>query len=310
MQFRRNRKEDNGKAGTSVAAAAANAADSAEPSVKATKGEADPDSAQDSAQDGKPVKSKSSRGITGKDIAKFSVLIAIIAAGIVLTIALWPYIMQLTTQEGIDQLTQTVRDSGPLAVLVLLALQLVQVIVAFIPGEIVQIVAGILYGPLWGTVIILGGAFVSTIVIYYMVQKLGTPFVSKMVNAQTQEKLDFITKTKRIDAIVLIVFLIPGLPKDALTYLIALTDVKPSRFFILSTVGRAPGVIASSFAGSSIAEGNWVMLLVIAAIVAAVLVVSFLKRDKVMGKFNDYADETASETENTCDKADGSAAGD
>jgi uncharacterized membrane protein YdjX (TVP38/TMEM64 family) len=230
-------------------------------------------------------------GITKSDVLKFSVLAALIITGIVLTIIFWPLILDLTSQEGIDRLTQTVVDTGPLAVLVLFALQILQVIVAFIPGEIVQIVAGVLYGPLWGSVIVLSGALISTIFIYYLVQKLGAPFVQKMVSEESRKKLDFITRTSRIDAIVFILFLIPGLPKDVITYLVALTDVRPKRFFLFSTIGRAPGVVASSVAGSSMANGNWTLVVIIFVVVVAVLVIAFFMRDRMMGKFNKFADD-------------------
>lgn len=236
-------------------------------------------------------KTKPDRGVTRGDIAKFCVLIAIIGGSIALTIFLWPYIRQLSTQEGMQQLISTVRSSGPLAVGVLLLLQFAQVIIAFIPGEVVQVVAGILYGPVWGTIIILCGALGSTVIIYHLVQKLGTPFVSKMVPAETQEKLGFITRTSRIDAIVFVLFLIPGLPKDLITYLVALTDVRKSRFFLFSTLGRAPGVIVTSFAGSSLAGGNWMTLAIIVGIAVVILVIFFLLRDKVMAFFNRFADE-------------------
>ena len=237
--------------------------------------------------------------LTSGDIAKFGVLIGIVALSIVVTVVLWPTIVSLTTEEGVAQVTQAVRDSGPLAVLIMLGLQFLQVIVAFIPGEVVQIVAGILYGPFWGTVLILGGACGSTIIIYYLVQKLGAPFVQKMVPAETQKKLDFITRTSRIDAIVFVLFLIPGLPKDFITYLVSVTDVRPKRFFLFSTLGRAPGVIATSFAGSSIADGNWIFLLVIIVLVVVVFVVAFFKRDYVFKRFNEFADEGANTNEDT-----------
>ena len=250
-----------------------------------------PDSEADAAHDSEQPSMKSKRGITRADIAKFSVLVAIIAGSIALTVFLWPYIKQLSSQEGMQELITTVRSTGPLAVGVLLLLQLAQVIIAFIPGEVVQVVAGILYGPVWGTIIILCGALGSTVIIYHLVQKLGTPFVSKMVPAETQEKLGFITRTSRIDAIVFVLFLIPGLPKDLITYLVALTEVRKSRFFFFSTLGRAPGVIVTSFAGHSLAGGNWMMLAFIVGIAVVILVVFFLLRDKVMAFFNNFADK-------------------
>ncbi len=233
--------------------------------------------------------STNTKSLTKGDIAKFGVLVGILLASIVITVALWPYIMQFTTEEGLDELLDTVREAGPVAVGILLILQLLQIIIAFIPGEVVQIVAGVLYGPYVGSAIILVGAFLSTVVIYYVVRKLGRPFVMKMVPKETEDKLAFITQTNRIDIIVFVLFLIPALPKDFITYLVALTSIKPSRFFILSTAGRAPGVFVSSFIGSSIAEGEWVLFVIIVVIAVLILAIFFFKRDMVMGTVSKFA---------------------
>ena len=229
--------------------------------------------------------------LTKQDIVKFAVLIVLLAASIAITIYLWPYIKELSSVEGRQHLIETVQSAGPLGVLILIALQLIQVIIAAIPGEVVQIVAGILYGPFFGAIIILGGALLSTMFVYWLVQRLGTPFVSKIVPAGTREKLDFITRTSKIDIIVFIVFLIPGIPKDFVTYIISLTDVRPSHFFLFSTLGRIPGVIASVFIGSSFAEGNWVVLVVFVAIALAILGVCLWKREAIMTALHNFSEK-------------------
>ncbi len=238
-----------------------------------------------------------SKGLTRSDILKFGVLVIILVASIVITVAFWPYIMQLTSQEGIEELVGTVREAGPLAVGALLLLQLLQVIIAFIPGEVVQVAAGMLYGPLWGSVIILVGACLSTILIYYLVRRLGTPFVSKMVPREMQEKLGFVSDTARLEIIVFALFLIPGLPKDIITYVIALTAIKPSRFFLLSTVGRVPGVVVSSFAGHTIAEGNWIVFIVLAVVALAVIALVYFNRDKIFNRLGEASKQETSKQE-------------
>ncbi len=248
---------------------------------------------RESDRDGRPVKpgthdDESDRGqkdrvdgLSKGDVARFGVLVGILVLFVALTVALWSYIAQFTSQEGTDRLTDIVRDSGPLGIGILLLAQLLQVVIAFIPGEVVQIAAGALYGPLWGTVIVLVGACLSTMLIYTLVRRLGMPFVSKVVPEDIQKKLGFVSDSSRLDFIVFLLFLIPGLPKDIITYVVALTAIRPARFFLLSTVGRAPGVIVSSFAGYSLAEGEWLILLAIGIVAVAIILVVYLNRDKV-----------------------------
>lgn len=234
----------------------------------------------------KAKQSAKKKGLTRADILKFAALVAIIAAFIVLTVLLWPKIMKLTGDGGIDGLVEAIRESGPIGVLILFAMQVLQVVVAFIPGEVVQVSAGILYGPFLGSVIVLAGAFCSTLVVYYMVRKLGAPLVSKMVSSKWQQKLGFVTDSPKLSLVVFILFLIPGLPKDIITYVVALTAIRPIKFFVLSTVARAPGVILSSMAGHMIAEDSWIKLAIIVAVILVVVAIVVFNRDKLFKHLN------------------------
>ena len=61
----------------------------------------------------------------------------------------------------------------------------------------------------------------------------------------------------------LILFVIPGTPKDLLVYIAGLLPVKPLRFILISTFARLPSVISSTFAGGSLVAGNWKFSLII-----------------------------------------------
>ncbi|MBP3866657.1 MAG: TVP38/TMEM64 family protein, partial [Eggerthellaceae bacterium] len=163
--------------------------------------------------------------------------------------------------------------------------QFLQIVVAFIPGEVVQLAAGLMYGPLFGTLIILTGCVISSAVVYLLVHKLGAPFVQNMVSTEHLEKFRTFEKTGKLDIVVFILFLIPGMPKDVFTYLVPLTDMDMKRFLILSNVGRIPGVLASTYTAHGIFEGDVVGPIVVVCIVAIVAVIGFVFRDRIMGAF-------------------------
>ena len=120
---------------------------------------------------------------------------------------------------GLDQMIESIQSQGPVGVLILLGLQLLQIIVAFIPGEVVQVAAGMLYGPLFGTLIILLGCVISSSLIYTLVHKLGAPFVRAMVDEKHLVKFYEFERSGKLNLIVFVLFLIPGMPKDVFTYL-------------------------------------------------------------------------------------------
>ena len=96
------------------------------------------------------------------DIFKFVGLIAFFAIMVLIVVMLWPYFHELFEPGGLDRIINDVRGAGPVGFLILLGLQFLQIVVAFIPGEVVQIAAGLLYGPWIGALVILAGCVISS----------------------------------------------------------------------------------------------------------------------------------------------------
>ena len=69
--------------------------------------------------------------------------------------------------------------------------------------------------------------------------------------------------TEKIEFIMLILFLIPGTPKDLLVYIGGLLPIKPLRFILISTFARLPSVVSSTFAGENIVSGDWTFSIII-----------------------------------------------
>ena len=216
---------------------------------------------------------------------KFVGLIAFFAIMIGIVIAVWPYVADIFSEGGVDRLVERVRSAGPVGVFVLLGMQFLQVVVAFIPGEVVQLVAGLMYGPLAGAAIILTGCIISSSIIFQLVHKLGAPFVQGMVSTEHLEKFRQFEATGKLDIVVFLLFLVPGLPKDVFTYVVPLTDMEYKKFIGLTTVGRIPGVLASTYAASGFANGQIVGPIVVVAIVAIAAVIGVLFRDRIMEAF-------------------------
>ena len=221
-------------------------------------------------------------GMDRATVFKFAGLLAfVVLVGVIVYLA-WPYIADVFTEGGVDRLVERVRNAGPAGVFILLGMQFLQIIVAFIPGEVVQLAAGLMYGPLGGTLIVLLGCVISSSIIYWLVHKLGAPFVQGMVSTEHLEKFKTFEKTGKLEIIVFILFLIPGLPKDVFTYIVPLTDLSYKKFITLTTIGRIPGVVASTYAAAGFASGNIIGPVVVLAVVALIAVVAIIFREKIM----------------------------
>lgn len=219
------------------------------------------------------------------NVFKFVGLIAfIVLMGVIVAVA-WPYITDIFSEGGVDRLVTNVRNAGWAGVFILLGMQFLQVVVAFIPGEVVQLAAGLMYGPVFGSLLILVGCVISSTVIFQLVHRLGAPFVQGMVSAEHLDKFRKFEESGKLDVIVFVLFLIPGMPKDAFTYLVPLANMEYKRFIVLTTVGRIPGVVASTYAAAGFADGQIVGPIVVLVILAVAAILGIIFRDKIMDAF-------------------------
>lgn len=218
------------------------------------------------------------------DIFKFGGLIAFIVLLLIAVALLWPLFHELFEPGGTERVLDQVRDAGPAGVFILLGIQFVQIVVAFIPGEVVQIAAGLIYGPWLGTLIILIGSVISSSFVFVLVHRLGAPFVHAMIPEKYVDKLEAFESSNKLNVIVFILFLMPGLPKDAFTYLVPLTSMKLSEFVVLTNLARLPGIFISTYAAAGLASGDYIESIVMFVILAVIAVVAIFVFTKIMNR--------------------------
>ena len=220
--------------------------------------------------------------VSTADILKFGGLIAFFIVMAVIVVLIWPLIHELFEPGGVDRVIDQVRSSGPIGIGLLLVIQLLQIVVAFIPGEVVQVAAGILYGPWWGAAIVLLGCVISSALVFVLVRHLGAPFVRHMVPADAMEKVEAFEQSGRLNVVVFILFLIPGMPKDVFTYIVPLTSMKMGTFMLLTNAGRIPGIIMSTFAAAGLVDGDITLSIIIFVVAAAIAICAIVFYNRIL----------------------------
>lgn len=221
-----------------------------------------------------------------KKILKIILTIAILIGLIGLIIYLFPLIKDLFSEAGRADLKNKLDKLGFGKVWILAALQLLQILLVIIPGEPLEILAGMCFGTISGTLFIMITVFISTTLIFFLVRKFGKSYVEHFFKKEKLEKIEnskFFKDSKNIELIMTVLFLIPGTPKDLLVYLGGLLPIKPRRFILISTFARFPSVISSTLVGSNIMKGNlWfsIMVYVVTFIIAAAIIFIVNKVDK------------------------------
>ncbi|MBR5496098.1 MAG: TVP38/TMEM64 family protein [Oscillospiraceae bacterium] len=210
----------------------------------------------------------------------FSALSVIIIIAILLS--LLPILSDLATQQGRDNFKEILTSFGVYGWFIFLAIQIAQVIFAFIPGEPVEIMAGFMYGGFGGLLTCLLGIFIGTCAIYYMVDMFANKNSRKQNVEQKLGKYKFLQKEKSLKLLVFFLFLIPGTPKDTLIYIAPFLKIKPLSFIAIATLARIPSIITSTFAGSTIQSGDFNASVILFIVAGALGVLGIFANDKII----------------------------
>lgn len=167
------------------------------------------------------------------------------------------YITKLQNNEYKQQLLSRLDSIGPIAIPILFVFQMLQIVIAVLPGGLVEVFSGMLLGPIWGTIISICGIMAGTFVAFVLAQKLGRPFIRRMVSEQAFDRYVKLCNNKRMQAFILFLFFLPGIPKDVLIYAIG-SGTRSLSMGIRVSIIRIPSILVSVYAGSLFGEGDFV----------------------------------------------------
>ena len=203
-------------------------------------------------------------------IVSVSVCALLIIAG---SLLLAPIIVR--TVNDPEQFRTFITEKGAAGYIIFIFIQILQVVFAFIPGEIVEVGAGYAFGPIVGLILCLIGVFIASSAIFFAVRKFGHSFALAIMDSSTIKQLNFLKDNKKLGIILFILYFLPGTPKDVLTYFAGLTDIKPTVFLLICTLGRIPSVITSTVAGNCLIRSEYEMSLIVFGITSAIAVVGY-----------------------------------
>ena len=126
-----------------------------------------------------------------------------------------------------------VDERGVLGRLAYMGMVILQIVVAIIPGEPLEIVGGYAFGAVEGTILCLAAATLGSLLVFWLVRRFGAPLVEVFFPPEKIQKLRFLKTSPKRDFIFLVIFMVPGTPKDLLCYFAGLTDMKLSLWVLL-----------------------------------------------------------------------------
>ena len=176
-----------------------------------------------------------------------------------------------------DRFREWVADKGFWGQLAFVWMMTLQIVVAFIPGEPLEIAAGYAFGAWQGTALCLLGAAGGSVGVFLLVRTLGVRAVEAFFPREKIDDVSFLREGRRRDLLLFLAFFIPGTPKDILTYVSGLTRISLGRWLLLTTPARIPSIITSTIGGDALGVGNvtfalWVFLATVVISGAGLLV--------------------------------------
>ncbi len=145
-----------------------------------------------------------------------------------------------------------VDEKGFVGVMAFMGMVIFQVLLAIIPGGPFEVCAGYAFGVWKGALLCDLATTIGSVIVFLFVRKFGMDFVELFVSREKIESVKFLKSTKKSESIIFLLFLIPGTPKDLLSYLVGLTDMKLSHWIFITLVGRFPAVFLSSLGGGAV----------------------------------------------------------
>ncbi len=169
---------------------------------------------------------------------------------------------------------------GPLAFIGFILLQIAQVVLAPIPGEVTGLLGGYLYGPFLGVVLSTVGLTIGSYMAFALARTFGKPFVDRFVDKVTMARFDYLLHHKGA-FLVFLLFLIPGFPKDYLCYILGLGRLTAMEFLVIGGAGRLFGTILLTLGGSYIRHHQYGRFSILIGTALIVVLVAMAYRDKL-----------------------------
>jgi len=179
-----------------------------------------------------------------------------------------------------QNLQEYIKDYGILAPIVFMIIQILQVIIAPIPGNVTTLAGGAIFGVWHGFIYGALGIYIGSFIAYWIARFYGKPLVIKLMGKATYNKYSD-TFIGRSFLVLLTVFLFPFFPDDALCLIAGVSKIKFGLFIILVIVGRTPSILLTSYIGAGIIKLFLWQWIVIGAISLLIIILSIKHGQKV-----------------------------
>ena len=144
---------------------------------------------------------------------------------------------------------------GPWAVVVFIILYALNTVSIVPPIGVMSLASGFVFGPLWGTVGLMGGAFLGTTATFFISRSLGARWVDQIIKGKAREFEEKINQNGF--TAILLMRLIPLIPWEVINYTSGLTKITYRDFILGTMIGILPSVVIQTYFSDRLANFSW-----------------------------------------------------
>ena len=226
---------------------------------------------------------KAEKKLNARKLILSTVKIAVLLL-IVIGIPLYLYFFKMEWLKGfqnIDSIVAFLNQYKSQSILIYIGFQIVQIVISVIPGQVFQMAAGYLFGFWPALLYAMAGAVIGTGISFLLAKLLGRDFLHLFFGEERMSYYIERLNSRQAYTIVFFLYLLPGLPKDMISYAAGASEMRFKPFLLLSAVGRLPGMIGCLLMGKMVESKNYIGVIILAVLAVIACGLCLLYRKKI-----------------------------
>lgn len=254
--------------------------------------------AHDLAEPGQTTGSPIKKRLSTKTIIKLWLIIIVFVA--IVAYLTWDIVakgplMRLLTNR--DEMITRVESWGVFAPLLYIVLQVIQTVVAPIPGQVVGSIGGFLFGS-WGILWTTIGTLLGCYIVFKISRRFGRPFLEKIFKKSAIERFDFIINSRSAALILFLIYLLPGFPDDLICYIAGLTSLSIRKLMLILILGRLPVIIVTNYFGAGITT-NLPAVIILSIVAVILLGIGLWQHERILNFIKKHFDHHSENNKGT-----------
>ena len=188
------------------------------------------------------------------------------------------------------------QQNRSIAFLLIIGIQVVQVVVCVLPGQPIQFAASYMFGVGRGYLLSVIGAVIGTTISFYLAKLLGSEAMHLFFGEERIKDYQRRLNSGKGLLLAFLIYLIPGVPKDLVSYAAGISEMRFRPFLLVATIGRSPAMLGSLLVGHFFEKQNYTAIIILTVAIVLIMLVCFIKRDKLVA-FLDMIERKDAESE-------------